>query len=255
MKKIIPYLIIPLLIVLLILLLIDNKKDVNPKAITINTDHNYLYNGNKTLVEINLYLNDSKSPLINKDAISDVVIRNLESNKVLDLELVSITSSHNETYLSENYVMYTYKFKMPNLSSNFEINNAYIDFILTNQNSYTFKIGSINLTYLINSKELNWKTIDSKKNNSNDLSISSLVIETEEEINNIELVSINNKPYNYSYINKTLIINIDTPYYISYIPVIIKTSDNIYYLNNHYYVTDYNLIERANNNLNIYELN
>lgn len=255
MKRIIPYILIPVLIILLIILLIDNKKAINPKAITINTNHNYLYNGSRSLIEVNIYINDTNSPIINADAVDNSLIRDLNHNKVLNLELVNITHSHNEIYLSENYIMYTFKFKIPNLNNNFEIDDAYIDLSLTNQETYTFKIGSINLTYLTNAKELNWKTIDSKKNNTNDISISSLVIETEDEISNILSVSLNNKEYNYSYINNILIININSPYYIANIPVIIETTDETYYLNNHYYVTDYNLIERASSLLNIYELN
>ena len=152
--------------------------------------------------------------------------------------------------------MFILRYEIPNLNNNFYIDEAYLDLTLSNNTSYTFKIGSFNIIYLTNGTELNWQTIDSKKDNTTDLSISKIIVETESDIGEILEVYIESEPLNYSYINNTLIISLDnSDLYTNNIPVVITTSDKTYYLNNHQYVKDYDLIEKANNNFNIYELN
>lgn len=256
MKKIIPYLLIPLLLTLLILLIIDNKEEINPKVITIDTNHSYLYNKSNTTIDISLYINDIENPIIALDAIASSVIRDANNKKLINLDIKEVLYSHNEVYLKENYYMFILRYEIPNLNNNFYIDEAYLDLTLSNNTSYTFKIGSFNIIYLNSGLELNWLTIDSKKDNTNDLSINKIVIETESSIGEILEVYIESEPLNYSYINNTLIISLDnSDLYTNNIPVVITTSDKTYYLNNHQYVKDYDLIEKAKNSFNIYELN
>src|SRR5690554_3505968 len=103
MKKIIPYLLIPLLLTLLLLLIIDNKEEINPKVITIDTNHSYLYNKSNTTIDISLYINDIENPIIAVDAIASSVIRDANNKKLINLEIKEVLYSHNEVYLKENY--------------------------------------------------------------------------------------------------------------------------------------------------------
>lgn len=255
MKKIAPFILIPTLIILLIIILIDNKEPINPKIVTINTNHSYLYNKNQTTIDLNIYINDNNHLLTEVETYESTIIKDSNSNKLIHLELISINYSHHETYLNEDFYSYVLKFEFPNLNNDFYIENAYLELSLYNNKTYIVKIGSFNLTYLDDAKPLNWLSIDSKKDETANLSINKIIIETDIELPAIESVYISNELLQFSYINKTLIITFNSIYYINNVPVIINTVNDTYYLNNHIYSTDYFLIEKALNNINLYELN
>ena len=257
MKKYLPLALIPILLAMLVIIIIDNKKEIESKVLTINTNNSYLYSRDST-IDINIYLNNDKHVLTNIDSYDSVYIRNSDSSKVLGLNLIEILYSHNEEFLKENYNSYFLKFDLPNLTNNFYIEDAILDIILINNETYSFEIGLFSIYYVQNGYELDWLNIDSKKDSTSDLSINKIIIETKDELKDIEEVLINEfESLNFSYVNKTLIVTLNSNdnLFINNLPVVIETSSKTFYLNNHTYTKEFNLIQRAANILNIYEIN
>lgn len=257
MKKYLPLALIPILLAMLVIIIIDNKKEIESKVLTINTNNSYLYSRDST-IDINIYLNNDKHVLTNIDSYDSVYIRNSDSSKVLGLNLIEILYSHNEEFLKENYNSYFLKFDLPNLTNNFYIEDAILDIILINNETYSFEIGLFSIYYVQNGYELDWLNIDSKKDSTSDLSINKIIIETKDELKDIEEVLINEfESLNFSYVNKTLIVTLNSNdnLFINNLPIVIKTSSKTFYLNNHTYTKEFNLIQRAANILNIYEIN
>ena len=84
-----------------------------------------------------------------------------------------------------------------------------------------------------------------------------IIIELNEEVSSIEMIKIaNNNVLEYEIIENTIIITI--PNYnlvINYIPLWIAFNDgNIQTFNNHHYIIEYSLLEKAGRLLNIYVL-
>ena len=176
MKKYLPFLILPLILIMLILLIIKSDVKQIDKILTVNTNNNYLYSDNQT-IDLSFYTNDNTLPLNKIDAYDNFYLSDLKETKVLSLNLEDVYYSHTENYLKENYLNYVLKFEMPNLEHDFYIEEAYLNFSLANNKKYQLKVGNFNLIYLDNLVELNWKSLDSKKKDSNDHSIYKVIIE------------------------------------------------------------------------------
>lgn len=256
MKKYWPLLIIPLVLVMLIMIIIKDEEKAIDKIITVNTSNNYLYDLNQT-IDLNFYTNNKDLPLDNINAYNNFYLSNYNESKVLSLELEDVYYSHSEKYLKENYLNYIFKFIMPNLETDFYIDEAYLNFSLANDISYKIKVGTFNLIYLKQSTELNWKSLDSKKKSTEDHSISKILIELNSNLNsNIEVTINNIDQLNYEYSNNILTIYLESKdLFINNLPIIIRDSKYCYHINNTYYLKEYALLTKAYNLINVYEFN
>jgi len=257
MKKIYPYLIIPIFIILLTIILMDRKEQPNNKVITVLSNNTNLYH-KENKIEFLFYINNNKHPLTNKDSYRDIIIKDIDENKALNLKLLDISYSHKEIYLKENYYAFNLIFDSVNLTNNYLINEAYLSINLINDENYLFKVGKFNITYLNDGIELPWSNLDSSKESEEDLSISNIIIELNENISNILNVYTNiNESLKYDYTNDKLIISLNyiNKLYNNNLPIIVETINNTYYINNHKYFVDYNLLNKSNEILNIYEVN
>lgn len=257
MKKIYPFIVIPVFIILITIIVIDRRKDINTKVITINTNYTNLYD-NDSKIELSFYINNNKHPLINKESYEDIYIKDLFDTKTLSLNLLDITYSHSEVYLKETYYSYNLLFDSINLTNNFNIDESYLSLNLINGDNYLFKMGKFSLMYLDDATELPWSNLDSVKNNDTDISISNVEIDLYEQIDSIENIYINEfDSLTYNYFNNKISIELNNinKYYTNNLPIIIKTTNQTYYINNHKYFIDLNLIEKSKDILNIYEVN
>lgn len=256
MKKVLPYLIVILSLFALFILIFTNKEKNSTKIITIDTLHSYLYTQDQ-LIEIPIY--SSNDQLIKEiDAYEQTYLYN-NNNKKLIIDLVDITFSHQETFLGDSYSKYIFKFLMPNLTEEFSIKNAYLKIVFINNDEYSFKIGDLYLNYYESSAFNQWQSIDSKRNQESLKSVQMDVIEIDfEKIpNNIKKIQIEpNTTLKYDVVNNKLLINI--PNYnllINNIPLWIElTSGEYITFNNHYYIIDYDTLEKAGKLLNYYAI-
>lgn len=256
MKKYLPFLILPLILIMLILLIIKSDVKQIDKILTVNTNNNYLYSDNQT-IDLSFYTNDNTLPLNKIDAYDNFYLSDLKETKVLSLNLEDVYYSHTENYLKENYLNYVLKFEMPNLEHDFYIEEAYLNFSLANNKKYQLKVGNFNLIYLDNLVELNWKSLDSKKKDSNDHSISKVIIELNNKLSNDLLVSIGNENnLDYLYKDDVLTILIENDdLFTNNIPIIIKDNNSTYFINNTYYIKEFALLTKAGALVNTYEFN
>lgn len=254
MKKYIPYVIIIFLSSLLLVVLAVNsakKKDI--KIITINSLNTYLYTKNQK-IEIPLFINDEKFPIDNINSYNSVKVTDYSEDKIMQLELVEVTKSHEESLYNESFIKYYLKFKMPNLDNNFKIDNAYLKLDFINGLKLELNVGEFHLIYLPNMNELPWSNIDSSKLKYNDFKISKIIIDLEYDIGEIKSIKIDNNDYlQFELLNNKLIIDI-TNYnlVVTYLPLVIDTYDISYYLPNNHYAIEYNLLEIAERLVNIY---
>lgn len=256
MKKAFPYIIIILSLFALFVLIFTNEEKKSTKIITIDTLHSYLYN-NEQLIEIPIYTTNDKI-IKELDAYEQTYLYN-NNNKKLIIDLVDITFSHHEKFIDESYSKYILKFRMPNLTENFSIENAYLKIIFINNDEYSFKIGNIYLNYIDNNAFNGWQSIDSKRNNDslNSVQMDVIEIEFEEIPNNIKKIQIEpNNTLKYAFNNNKL--SITVPNYnmlINNVPLWIELASGEYItFNNHYYIIDYDTLEKAGKLLNLYVL-
>lgn len=127
-------------------IIITNKEKVAPKFLTVKTDYNLVYTETK-LINVRIYSNYKKHALLYKENIVETTLSNDENNKLINLNLLDITSVHQETYLGDVYYAYTFSFEMPRLASNFKLEEANLKISLLNNDQYNLPIGSINLIY------------------------------------------------------------------------------------------------------------
>lgn len=254
MSKKISFIIIPILIILLVILMIDNKK-INRKVITVDTVYSFLYSKNQQ-IEIPIYINDVNYPIDDVNSYQSIKIYSNDSEDQMSLEILEVTYSHSENYLNEIYNKYILKFKMPNLNENISIINTNLNITFIDNTKLDLKIGDIYLNYVDEENSLNWEAIDVKKNSTNDLNISNIIINLSQNYN------IKSVGYNYlnelefEIKNEVLTINIkDSKYFLNSLPLIIKTDNESITLENHYFVIEYDLLSKAKGIINIYEFN
>lgn len=257
MKKILPYLTIPIILGLLILIITDNREKKISKIITVNTNYHYLYQQNET-IDISFYTNELDIPLNDINVYDNFYLKNNLETQILYLELKEVTYSHNEIYLEEEYANYILKFKMPNLENDFYINDAYLVFSFKNEQTYILKIGAFKLFYQDNLKLLSWNLIDSKKNQSENHSISQIIIGLDNNISSESLlINIGFENNNsYELLNSLLTIFVpETEYFTNNFFILIETNYETFYLGNKSFTKEYNLLTKARGIINIYEFN
>lgn len=138
MKKIV----IPIVVIFISGLIIINylsfKSPKTDKLISQNKIYS-LYDINE--ISINLYAN-RKTAYQNIDAINNCYISDIENNKKLKIDLITINKTEQYDYLNETYTSYNYLFSLPNIDNYFYIEEAYLTITLQTADKITIKIGS-----------------------------------------------------------------------------------------------------------------
>lgn len=254
MKKYLPYLLILVTLVLLILVISNNSKKVLPKIITLNTLHTYFYHSDEQ-ISIVIYTNDSSAPLDDIRAYQSIKVSSSDSSKSMTLNLVEVSYSHSEYFMQETYYSYNLVFSIPNLTSNYEISEAYLELTLLNNAKYSLKIGEFSILYFNEYEELDWVSLDSKKDNPSNYYLSEIVVELKSKLN-IKKVTVDYNNELSFYLNQNVLtISLNNKSLINYnVPIIIEdTSGNYYIIYNHHYVKEYDLLNLAKELVNIYD--
>lgn len=255
-KYIIHIVIIILFIVAFILLLLNNKKKIIPKIITVNSVNSFLYN-EEQMIELSLFINDVDFPMGDINTFKSFKVSNHDDSKSLKLDLKEITYSHNELLFNDNYYKYYLKFIFPNLENNFYIEEAYLSISLLNNEKFTFKIGEFNLIYVNDSTDMKWNYLEGIIDENIQYNLNSIRLDI--ELDKEEIKRIYTKPneeLEYKSNENMIIIYLNDKFKVnSYIPLIIETTTNTYVFNNFHYITEYDLLEKSRNILNIYEFN
>lgn len=254
MSKKISYILIPVIIILLVILMIDNKK-LQRKVITVDTTYSFLYTKNQK-IEIPIYINDVNYPIDDINSYQSIKLYSLDREDQMNLELYEVTYSHAENYLNEIYNKYILKFKMPNLNENIAFINASLNITFIDNTKLDIKVGDIYLNYIDEQITLDWQAIDVKKNSTNDLNISTIIINLNKSYD-IESIGYNYlNELDFEIKNELLTIKIsNSKYFLNNIPLIIRTEQESIILENHYFVIEYDLLSKSKGIINIYEFN
>lgn len=130
----------------IIAVIVTNKPTVSNKLLTVKTEYNYVYTDNKK-INFKIYSNKLKHKIHFDKNISYVFLESEDEYQKFELDLVSITYSHEEAFLGDNYYAYIYSFEMPRLESNLLIEEAYLNFNLANSQNYLLPIGSFQFLF------------------------------------------------------------------------------------------------------------
>lgn len=249
----------------IIAVIVTNKPVVSDKLITINTEHNYVYTDNKR-VNFKIYSNKLKHKIHFDKNISYVFLESDDQYHRLELDLISISYSHEEIFLGDTYYAYIYVFEMPRLESNLLIEEANLNFSLINNDSYILPIGSFQFLFYKDVGIENYITINSlygfKQEGSEFSRLYKIIIEYELNkpviINSISLDGVNNLDF---IINEGKI-EIIIPYRqfaLYHTPIIIQVNSQgeskYQVVDNFQYFDDYDVLYTSGDLVNVTQAN
>lgn len=143
MKKIIYPLILVLVAALIILNYYAYKSPKINKIITQSKSYTIL---NEQNLYVNLYSNHN-SPFHSLEAIEAIYLEDISKNNRWPLEVITISKETKYEYLKEAFTNYLFCFSLPKLTTNVEMEEAYLKIILKNGLEKSFFIGSFNFYY------------------------------------------------------------------------------------------------------------
>ncbi|MDY0277025.1 MAG: hypothetical protein RBQ97_02970 [Acholeplasma sp.] len=255
MKKYVIYGLIIVSLGVLILIVNITPKEKNYRILTVDTQYTYLYQKKQSL-KLFLYFNDGKIPVTEQEGYERFKVHDKDDNKSLVLELINIDYMNSEQYLNETYYKYYYEFKIPNLANDFIVDDAILEIVFANNKRIELQLGNFELIYLDNYQELDWSSLDSKKESSDSFQISNIMIEFFDNIAKIDDIKIGSESVNFiMYENAINVIIPKKDLVITNLPVIINTTNKIFVVKNHDYIIEYNLLEKVKKGINNYEFN
>lgn len=256
MKKLGFYLLTLILVVVLIYFIRNNQRITHPKAITVATYYDYLYNGEQN-IEIPIYLNDIHHPLTDLALYSDTYLSSLDETKKLGVDLLHIYKEHQESYLSETYLKYIFVFEMPYLGSDYYIEDCYLTLRLDAHQAYTFYIGQMMLHSQRSSNgPLDYLSLHGVKRENQQLSrVEKIHLELNRVVDIQQIWIGQNMDATYTWNNQTLIIELPKADYLLYdFPIIITYAQGELVVHNFKFMIDYVILEESGTLLSIYDL-
>lgn len=138
MKKIF----IPIIVILITLLIYINFKAYKAPKDSLIISQQKAYSLKKD-EDLNIYLYTNKhNAFFEKEAVEDVYLENNKESKRLSLKLNQVIKLNKYDYLDESFTQYNFNFTIPELSSYFYIEEAYLFIRLKNGHEQKLSIGS-----------------------------------------------------------------------------------------------------------------
>lgn len=215
MKKLIYPVIIVLIAVMIVINYYAYKTPKINKLITQNKVYTII---NDQDLYVDLYSN-YKSPFHLKEAIESVYLEDKRGENRWPLEINYISKEAKYEYLKDTYTNYLFCFSLPLLSTNFEMEEAYLKIILKNGEAEAFLIGSFNFYYQESSKLKIASYHATKKLELLEIELLTLKLDLEENIK-VNYLKIGNYTYYYDEI-----VQVDESIIISVPPLMKKASE------------------------------
>ena len=258
MKRILFYLSVILFSVMLGFILERMKPKKVGKLLSIDTEYAYLMEKD-AIGMISFYVNQTNHPVVSKDDITRMILRDQRNISLIELQLYMIEKGHEEVYLNEHFAKYALHFMMPSLSEDWVFEDAHLTIELLDQREYTIKLGR--LTFFTPSMEesyLDWTSLEGKKAK-NDLRsrLHTITITYAGEIKPIEKIMIGTKvDLMHEITLQLLTIHIPNDTFTLYhVPVIIcyldGSKDTLYPFP---FFTDYHMLKESGPMINVYQL-
>jgi hypothetical protein len=236
MKHIIIYISLVLLAGTLVWFIKENEEIVPLKLYTLDTYYSFINQEDET-IDLSFYIN-GKHPLIDIDSYMSTEVTDEEAHKKLSLDLIDIKMVATENYLGETYEKYMLIFEMPRLNQSFYIEDAYLNIVLLNQDTYQLFVGSFSLYEIEESDDeiLLWRSLSAIKGTDVDINrMSQITVEFDALYQNISSVELGYQyEMNYEVTEDALLINIFDDQQLFYACPII-----IHYVNGKSEVIDY----------------
>jgi len=240
-------------------LILHNQEKIIPKVLTIDTTYTYL-SGENQKMEVSLYINHKHHPINDQQAYQFIYLSDQEKTKRIEVELINIKKGHFETYLHETYQQITLYFKLPYISANLDMMDAYLNITLINQANYQFFLGDFFYSNIYSDGEfLDWTGLHGLKEENQFISrLKTIIIpftHLEKEIENISLGTTDFTTFKIE--EKTLHLTIEKRSQLLFnVPLIITYHDqSIQTISNFRYFIDYQTLKESGPMVNIYALN
>lgn len=259
MRTLIFYLFTALVSFFMAYIIFNNKEKPIPKILTIDTTYTYLAEENQKM-EVSLYINHKHHPLNDKQSYQFLYLSDQDETKKLEVELLDIKKNHYENYLNETYQQVTLLVKLPYITGNIDILNAYINITLTNQETYSFFIGKFFYTYMyMDGDFLDWTGLQGLKAENQFISrLQTIVIPFHTLSKDIREVSVGSHDrITYEIKDQKLHLYIDyDAHLLFHVPIIITYTDSsIQTISNFRYFIDYQTLKESGPLVNMYALN
>ena len=141
--------------------------------ITTVLKYHYVVETMKASIHIPIFISSNKTALTDATQIDRIKIKN--DTIMLDLILIDITLSHQETYLDTTYDLYYYQLTVPRLNQHVFIDDASIVLSMVDGIEHEFLIGALEIMMFESSVERAWEDIYAKRDDDL-LSIESLYV-------------------------------------------------------------------------------
>jgi len=162
MKKVMFYVVSLIMMSSLIWILRNNQKPIETLGLTVIRD--YLLVDGDGILEVDVFLNRKDHVLSQLE--NHLVSHLSDSNdgKKLELSLLAIAQTHDETYLNMPFYAYQLRFEMPYFGNHFEINDAYLSLSMTHHKTYRFSIGRLEvLPHIVEDQVMEWHSLSGHK--------------------------------------------------------------------------------------------
>lgn len=259
MKHLIFYIFIVMLAMTMTYLILHNEPKQSPKLLTISTTYTYVYDENQTM-EVPVFINHKKHPLNEMSSYQVLYLSDLDDQKRLEMNLLSIKKAHFESFLGETYQLITLILDLPYIDGSFEIKDAYLHINLVNQDTYAFLIGDVFINFQTSDQDsLVWESLYGLKAENKFLSrLSEIHIPYQSLDKDISSISIGSDDMlSYTLQDSVLKIHILHQDKLLYdVPVMITYTDqSVQTIQNFRYMIDYQLLQESGPLVNIYALN
>ncbi len=259
MKHVFIYVFMAVLVVFMVILINKNHDEVDPVLLSIDTYYSYVDQDGE-VGYIDFYINTNHHPLIDTNSYANFKLHNIDDSKSIDLEIKDIIYHHQEMYLNETYLKYSYVFDMPLLGYDFDIKSCYMNVVLINEDVYDIYIGAISFKTIDNiENNIDWTALSGTKAEGQYLSrLNQIQVEYDILDQEIESISLGNL-YDVSFTIEDQILAIDIAYESQLFyacPIYITYIDHRNDLINYFvYIKDFETLKQSGQLIYHYALN
>jgi len=259
MKNLIFYVLTALVSFFMAYIIFNNKEQLVPKVLTIDTTYTYLSHENQKM-EVSLYINHKHHPLNDEESYQFIYLSDQFESKRMEVELIDIKKNHFEHYLNETYQEITLSLKLPFITGRFELFDAYMNITLNNQNTYSFFIGDFFYTYVHSDGDfLDWNGLQAVKEENQFISrIKTITIPYNDLIKEIKEISIGTYDLiTFEFKDQIIQLTISKDSHLLFnVPIMITfTDDSMQTISNFRYFIDYQTLKESGPLVNMYALN
>ena len=135
--------------------------------------YHYVVESLKDSIHIPIFISHKDSAITHLDKIDRIQIKNATTS--LDLKLIDITWSHQETYIDITYHMFNYHLEVPRLNQSLYMQEAMIELTMQDGIKHVFFIGALEVMMHEDTYESSWTDMYAKRHQDR-LSVESMYV-------------------------------------------------------------------------------